>query len=77
MSSRAANRTGGRSASLVFRTIVGFVALAVVVGAALFWSAGPLDYWQARLYLLVFFGCAGVITLYLWRADPMLLERRV
>jgi protein-S-isoprenylcysteine O-methyltransferase Ste14 len=77
MSGRATNGTSGRSASLVLRTIGGFMALAVVVGVALFGPAGTIAYWQAWLYPLVFFGYTGVITIYLWRADPMLLQRRV
>jgi protein-S-isoprenylcysteine O-methyltransferase Ste14 len=63
--------------SLALRTVLGFLALLVVVGAALFGAAGTFDYWQAWLYLLVFFGSAAAITLYLWRVDPKLLERRV
>ena len=59
------------------RTVLGFAALAVAVGAAVFGPAWTFDYWQAWLYLLAFFGSAAAITLYLWRADPSLLERRV
>ena len=47
------------------------------MGAAIFVSAGTLSYWHGWLYLLAFFGSAAAITLYLWRADPALLERRV
>jgi protein-S-isoprenylcysteine O-methyltransferase Ste14 len=68
---------GERSASLALRALAGFLALAVVMGAALFGTAGTLSYWQAWLYLLALFGSVAVITLYLWRADPRLLERRV
>jgi protein-S-isoprenylcysteine O-methyltransferase Ste14 len=59
------------------RTLLGFAALAVAVGAAVFGPAWTFDYWQGWLYLLAFFGSAAAITLYLWRADPFLLERRV
>ena len=65
------------SASLALRTITGFVALAAVMAAALIAPAATLAYWQAWLYLAVFFTSVTVITLYLWHADPALLERRV
>jgi protein-S-isoprenylcysteine O-methyltransferase Ste14 len=63
--------------SLALRTILGFVALLLVVGAALFVPAATLNYWQGWLYVVTFFGAAAAISLYLWRADPKLLERRV
>jgi len=44
---------------------------------ALFAPAGTLEYWPAGVYLLVFFGSAGLITWYLWRHDRDLLARRV
>jgi protein-S-isoprenylcysteine O-methyltransferase Ste14 len=63
--------------SLGLRTILGFVALLLVVGTALFVPAATLTYWQGWLYVVTFFGSAAAISLYLWRADPKLLERRV
>ena len=65
------------TASLAIRAIAGFLFLFLVLAGVLFVSAGTLDYWQAWLYLLAFFGSSGAITIYLWRADPGLLERRV
>ena len=59
-----------RGVTLALRTILGFVALLLVVGAALFVPAGTLSYWQGWLYLVAFFGSAAAISLYLWRADP-------
>jgi len=44
---------------------------------ALFGAAGTLNYLQGWVYLLVFVGSAAMITVYLWRNDPGLLERRV
>jgi protein-S-isoprenylcysteine O-methyltransferase Ste14 len=64
-------------ASLVARTVLGFGALLVALGAALFLPAGTFDYWQAWVYLLVFGGSAAAITVYLGRHDPALLQRRV
>ena len=66
-----------RGVTLGLRTILGFVALLLVVGAALFVPAATLNYWQGWLYVVTFFGSAAAISLYLWRADPKLLERRV
>src|SRR5205085_2751104 len=43
----------------------------------LFGPAWTFDYWQASVYLVVFGGSAGLITLYLWRRDPRLLQRRL
>jgi protein-S-isoprenylcysteine O-methyltransferase Ste14 len=63
--------------NLARRTVLGFVQLAVVMGIALFGSAWTLGYLQAWVYLLIFVGSAAIITVYLWRNDPALLERRV
>jgi protein-S-isoprenylcysteine O-methyltransferase Ste14 len=43
----------------------------------LFVPAGTAQYCQAWIYLAVFFGASGLITLYLIRKDPALLERRL
>ncbi len=39
--------------------------------------AWTLDYWQAWVYLSVFNGSAALITIYLWKHDRNLLERRI
>jgi protein-S-isoprenylcysteine O-methyltransferase Ste14 len=56
---------------------LGLVALAVVMAALLFGTAGTLHYWQAWLFLAVFLGASALITLYLMRHDPALLRRRL
>src|ERR1700730_16162923 len=63
--------------SLARRTILGFAQLAVAMAAALFGPAWTLDFPQAWVFLIVFLGSAAAITVYLWRHDPKLLERRV
>lgn len=63
--------------SLAGRTIRGFVQLIVALGLFLFVPAWTLDYWQAWLFLFVFVSSTAAITVYLWRKDPKLLERRV
>ncbi len=51
--------------------------LAVVMGLLLFVPAGTVHYWEAWAYLLIFTGASVLITLYLMRQDPALLERRM
>jgi protein-S-isoprenylcysteine O-methyltransferase Ste14 len=52
-------------------------ALAVAMAALLFGPAGTVDYWQAWLYLAVFFGASALITGDLAKRDPELLRRRM
>jgi protein-S-isoprenylcysteine O-methyltransferase Ste14 len=64
-------------ANLKTRAIVGFAQLLVALAALLFGAAWTFDFWQAWVYLLVFGASTTFITVYLWRNDPKLLERRV
>src|SRR5262245_61917827 len=43
----------------------------------LFVPAGTVRYWQAWVYLSVFFAASTLTTLYLMREDPALLARRM
>jgi protein-S-isoprenylcysteine O-methyltransferase Ste14 len=52
-------------------------ALAVALGLLLFIPAWSLRYWQAWVFLAVFMGTSTVITLYLMRNNPALLQRRM
>jgi protein-S-isoprenylcysteine O-methyltransferase Ste14 len=54
-----------------------FACLAVVVALLLFVPAGTPRYWQAWVYLAVFFGPSAVGTRYLMKNDPALLRRRL
>lgn len=56
---------------------LGFAFLAVAMGFLLFLAAGTVRYWQAWGYLAVFFGASLLITLYLMKNDPALLQRRL
>jgi protein-S-isoprenylcysteine O-methyltransferase Ste14 len=56
---------------------VGLATLFLVMAAVLFVSAGTLHYWQAWLFLAVYFGASIAITVYLIRKDPALLARRM
>jgi len=43
----------------------------------IFVPAGTIYYWQAWVYLSIFFGASALTTRYLIRNDPALLERRM
>jgi protein-S-isoprenylcysteine O-methyltransferase Ste14 len=51
--------------------------LALIMALLLFLPAGTLCYWQAWVYLGVFFGASTLTTRYLMRKDPALLRRRL
>ena len=63
--------------SVAVRSILGFLELLVLLGLVLFAPAWTFDYWQAWVYLPVFAGASALITAYLWKHDPSLLERRL
>ncbi len=56
--------------------MTGLANLLVVVGVALFASAGTVRFVDGWVFLGIFFGAALAITVYLARTDPALLERR-
>ncbi len=62
---------------LILQSIAGLLFLILVLAAALFLSAGTFAYWQAWVFLGVFFVSVLAITLYLMKNDPHLLESRV
>jgi len=64
-------------ATLSTRTWTSVAALAVVMAGLLFLPAGSLRYWQAWVYLALFFGLTIAVTLDLLRRDRALLERRL
>ena len=63
--------------SLKLKALSGFLGLFVAMAALLFIPAWTLDYWQAWVFLAVFFLPALAITIYLMKKDPQLLARRV
>ena len=65
------------SANLNCRAAVQLLGFLVVLACLLFLTAGTVDYWQAWLFLAVYFGSASAITVYLAKKDPELLERRM
>src|SRR5580704_7401440 len=63
--------------NLYTKTLVRLVALTVIMGVLLFVPAGTIRYWQAWVYLTIFAGASLLISLYLIRRNPKLLERRM
>jgi protein-S-isoprenylcysteine O-methyltransferase Ste14 len=63
--------------NLNLKAWLALAALAVVMGLLIFASAGTLSYWQGWAYLAVFFTAGVVMTAYLMKRDPALLERRM
>jgi protein-S-isoprenylcysteine O-methyltransferase Ste14 len=63
--------------NLQAKTFLSLVALAVVMGLLLFVPAGTIRYRQAWVYLAIFIGASFLISVYLIRKDPALLERRM
>jgi len=49
----------------------------IIMGALIFLPAGTLDYWEAWVFVAVFFVCNVAITIWLMIKDPKLLERRM
>ena len=63
--------------SLNAKAWLGVNFLAVAMGVLLFVTAGTFSYWQAWVFLAVFFGASVSITIYLMKKDPALLRRRL
>lgn len=64
--------------SPLYRKAFGGLAVLIPVTALLlFLAAGTVDYWQAWLFLAVYFLASLAITLYLAAWDPALLARRM
>lgn len=59
------------------KTVFGFIQLIIILGLCLFAPVWSFHYWQAWIYLFIFVASAALNTVYLWKKDPKLLERRV
>ena len=59
------------------QTLSGLGKFIAALALFLFAPAWTLHFWQAWVYLLVFAASSGLITLYLWKRDRALLERRI
>jgi protein-S-isoprenylcysteine O-methyltransferase Ste14 len=63
--------------ALNIKAFAGLIELLSVMAAIIFLPAWTLYYWQAWIFLAVFFACTLAVTVYLMKNDPKLLERRV
>jgi protein-S-isoprenylcysteine O-methyltransferase Ste14 len=59
------------------KAIAGLLRFLTILALLLFLPAGTPDYWQAWIFLAVFFVSVLLITLYLMKKDSKLLERRM
>src|SRR5688572_770144 len=63
--------------NLYIRVAIQSLLFPIYMGALLFLPAGTFDYWEAWLFVAVFFVCSVAITVWLMVKDPELLERRM
>lgn len=63
--------------NMLLKAFAGLLFLFVAMAALLFVPAGTIDYWQAWIFLAVYFGCSIALSLYLMIADPALMQRRM
>lgn len=63
--------------SLNVRIVVRLLLLVPFAGVLLFLPAGTFDYWEAWVFIAVFFVCNLLLTVYMAVKDPRLLERRM
>jgi protein-S-isoprenylcysteine O-methyltransferase Ste14 len=66
-----------KRSELLFKSVAGILFLLVIMGTALFLPHKSFDYFQAWLYLGIFFIPVLGITIYLFRFDNRLLESRL
>jgi len=62
---------------LFIKALGGLIFLIVALGIGLFLPAGTINFWQAWIYIFLFFISTAFITIYLMNKDTALLERRV
>ena len=63
--------------NLLGKSLAGFLMLLIALGAFIFLPAWSFNYFQAWIFLLTFAVSVLLITLYLFKRDPKLLERRL
>jgi protein-S-isoprenylcysteine O-methyltransferase Ste14 len=63
--------------NLYLKVAAQFLQFPIVMGALLFLPAGTLNYWEAWVFVAVFFACSAGIGIWLMIRDPKLLERRM
>src|SRR5262245_42653684 len=63
--------------TLAARAWLSLVVTTLVMGLLVFVPAGTFDYWEAWLFLAVFFMLAVLVTRDVMKRDPALLARRM
>jgi protein-S-isoprenylcysteine O-methyltransferase Ste14 len=63
--------------SLHKKAFGGLAILVLVMASLLFAAAGTFDYWQAWMFIAIYFAASLATTLYLMKEDPALLSRRM
>jgi protein-S-isoprenylcysteine O-methyltransferase Ste14 len=63
--------------TLAQKTIIGLIQLIIGLGVMLFVPAWAMDFWQAWVYIFIFGASIALISAYLYKNDPKLLERRL
>ena len=63
--------------NLYNKALVGLLLLFLAMAALLFVPPWTFDYWQAWIFLAVYFTASITISLYLIKGDPQLLARRM
>lgn len=61
---------------LARNVVLVFLLSIIMLALFLFIPAGSIDYWQAWVYSIVMLVSSAVVTFYVWKNDPALLERR-
>jgi protein-S-isoprenylcysteine O-methyltransferase Ste14 len=59
------------------KMVASLLGLIIVMAALIFVPAGTVDYWQAWLFLGCYFAASLLLSLWLMRHDPALLQRRM
>jgi len=62
---------------MLLKTVASLLGLIVVMGALIFGAAGTFDYWQGWLFLASYFAASLIVSIWLARYDPALLQRRM
>ncbi len=63
--------------ALARKAFQGLVGMFLALAMLLFGCAWTLDWWQAWLFLAVYFGCAIALTVFMYTKDQALLQRRM
>ena len=63
--------------ALARKAFEGLVGMFLATAVLLFGIAWTLDWWQAWLFLAVYFACSIALTLFMYATDQGLLERRM